>query len=79
MLFKTQSKFAKFMAIDRLNSEQGETGSGNARRELPRPSVPTYIEMGIALTAAFGLLAMAAWIWFLANPDLSIHRLQDML
>lgn len=40
-----------------------------------------YIEMGIALAAAFGLLAMGAGVWYLKNLDWfsSIHRLQDML
>ncbi len=82
MLIETQSQFAKCMPIDRVNSEQGETVSGNTRRELPKKSeLAMYIEMGIALTAAFALLAIGAWIWFLADPDwsLSIHRLQDML
>ena len=72
MLIETQSKFAKFMAIDHVNSEQGETA---------KPSeLAMYIEMGV-LAAVFGLLAMGAWICFLKTPDwiASIHRLQNML
>jgi hypothetical protein len=82
MLIETQSQFAEFVATDRVNSDQGETASSNTHRELPKQSeLAMYLEMGIALTAAFGLLAMGAWIWLSANPDwrLSIHRLQDML
>lgn len=82
MLIKTQSQFAKFMAIDRVSSEQRETASGNTHRELPKQSeLAMYIEMGIALTATFSLLAMAAWVWYLTNPDWisSIRRFQEMI
>ena len=82
MLIKTQSKFAKLMAIDHLNSEQRKTERSESKRESPEPSgIAMYIEMATAFAAALGLLAMAAWVWTLANPDwsFSIHRLQDML
>ena len=82
MLMKTQSKFAKFMAIDHVNSEQRKTERSDSQRESPEPSeMAMVIDMGIALAAVVGLLAMAAWVWNLANPDwsFSIHRLQDML
>ena len=80
MLIKTQTKFAKYMAVHHVNSEQGETARGNAHRDLPKPSeLAMHIEMGV-LAAVFGSLAMGAWICFLKTPDwiASIHRLQDM-
>lgn len=82
MPLKTQSKFAEFEAIDHPNSEQDKTGSGDSQRESSKPSeISMYIEMGIALTAAFSSLAMAAWVWYLTNPDWisSIRRFQEMI
>ena len=82
MLINTQSKFAKCIAIDHVSSEQGETASSHAHRESPKPSeFAMYIELGMALTAVFGLWAMEAWVWYLKSPGWisSIHRLQDML
>lgn len=82
MLIETQSQFAKFMAIDHVKSEQRKTERSDSQRESPEPSeIAMYIDMGIALAAVFGLLAMGAWVWHLKNPDWisSIHRLQDML
>jgi hypothetical protein len=60
----------------------GETESSDSRRESPKPSeIAMLIEMVIALAAAFSLLALGAWVWYLKNPDWlsSVHRLQDML
>jgi hypothetical protein len=82
MLIKAQSKFAKFMAIDHVNSERRKTERSDSQRESPEPSeIAMYIEMATAFAAALGLLAMAAWVCFLKTPDwiVSIHRLQDML
>jgi hypothetical protein len=82
MLIKTQSKFAKFIAIDHVDSEHRKTERSDPQRESPEPSeIAMVIEMATAFAAALALLAMAAWVWNLANPDwsFSIHRLQDML
>ena len=70
------------MAADHVNSERNKAESGDSQREAPKPSeIAMYIEMGIALAAALGLLGMGAWMCFLKTPDwiASIHRLQDML
>ena len=78
---KTQSKFAQLMTIG-LISEQGKTQSINARRELSKPSeIAMLIEMGIAVSALFGLLAMAALLAYSANPDWisPIQRFQEMI
>jgi hypothetical protein len=60
MLIKSQSKFA----------EHGKTESEDAQREsTQRSAAAIYVEIGIALAAALGLLAMAARIWQLASLD----------
>jgi len=76
MLIKPQSKFAKCMTTG-LNSEQGEAQS----RESPKPSeIIVYLEMGVALIAASGLFAMAAWVLYSAHDWIaSIQRFQEMI
>ncbi len=80
MPIKTQSKFAQLMAIG-PNSEQGKTQGGDSQREPLQPSeIRIYIEMSIALAAAFGLLAMAAWVLYSAHDWISsIQRFQEMI
>jgi hypothetical protein len=78
MLIKTQSKFAKLLALG-LNSDQG-VKSGDTQ-ESPKPSeMRVYIEMGIAGAAALGLLAIAAWVLYSAHDWMSsIQRFQEMI
>jgi hypothetical protein len=80
-LIKTQSKFAKLMAIDHVTSERGEAASDDSRRESAPSEIAMYIEMGIAFIAVFGVLAMAACVWYAANHDWvsSIQRFQEMI
>jgi hypothetical protein len=81
MLIKTQSKFAQLMAIG-LISEQGKTQSVNPQRELPQPSeIAMLIEAGVAVTAFFALVAMAALLAYSANPDWisPIRRFHEMI
>ena len=81
MLIKTESKFAQLLAIG-LISEHGKTQSVNSQRELPKPSeTAMLIEVGIAVTAFFGLVAMVAFLAYSANPDWisPIQRFQEMI
>jgi hypothetical protein len=72
-LLPSRSKQAiKTMAMGRVKSEQSETKSGD---------IAMYFEVGIAVAAVFGLLALGAWVWILVNADSisSIQRLHEMI
>jgi hypothetical protein len=75
----TQSKFAKFLASG-ANSQQGQAESCDSP-ESPKPSeMRMYIEMGIGLVAASGLLVMAGWVCYSAHDWISsIQRFQEMI
>jgi hypothetical protein len=82
MLIKTQSGFARLMAIEHVDSERDETAGSDSHRESSKPSeIAMYIEMGIALVAVFSILAMAACVWYAASHDWasSIQRFQEMI
>jgi hypothetical protein len=71
LLVKTQSIFperhAETSALQLNSSKASE--------------IAMYCEMAVALVALSGLLAMAAWVWYLGNSDwlASIHRFQEMI
>jgi len=50
------------------------------QRESPKSEITMHIEMGIVLVAAFGLLAMGAWVLYSAHDWISsIQRFQQMI
>jgi hypothetical protein len=69
------------MIID-LDSAERKKESRDPQQESPKPSeILMYLEMGIAIAAIMGLLALGASIACLANHDWtsSIQRFQEMI
>jgi hypothetical protein len=82
LMVKTQSKFPNLMAIDPADSPQRQAERSESQLNSSKASeIAMYCEMAVALVALSGLLAMAAWVWYLGNSDwlASIHRFQEMI
>jgi hypothetical protein len=65
-----------------VNIELEKTRSCNSRQGSPKPSeVTVFLEMGIALAAILGILALGVCIGYWANHDWisSIQRFQEMI
>jgi hypothetical protein len=65
-------------AMDMLIETQSKFD--DSQRESPKSEIAMVIEMGIALIAAFGLLAMGAWVLYSTHDWISsIQRFQQMI
>jgi hypothetical protein len=66
------------MAVDMLIKTQSKVD--DIQRESPKSEITMHIETGIILVAAFGLLAMVAWVLYSAHDWIySIQRFQQMI